>query len=66
MPPPEILDLILPPGAPGPRKAVVSTFDGAYSGVPHQASLDLLSPRVDLMDTRTLADQLYIDIEFEA
>jgi hypothetical protein len=66
MPPPAILDLILPPGAPRPRKAVVSTFDGTYSGVPHQASLDLLSPRVELMDTRTLVDQLYIDIAFEA
>lgn len=52
------IDKVLPVQAPDdrPRFAVVSTREGAYSGVPDQASLDHLAGRAHLVDTREIAE----------
>ncbi len=57
MPPPEILDKLLPvpaAGAPRPR-AAVSTYPGNYPGVPNEMTLTALRARADVSSTLDLA-----------
>lgn len=62
------LDKVLPPVAPDDRRrfAVVSTFDGSYSGVPDSETLALVASRAHLDDTRTLPPGGWFDITFPA
>ena len=66
--PSQVTDMVLPATAPDgrPRKAVVSTAVGAYSGVPDPQTLETLSKRAELHDTRTLQPGQWFDITFEA
>jgi beta-lactamase superfamily II metal-dependent hydrolase len=56
---------ILPKTSKKPRKAVVSTYDLTYPGVPDPTTLDLVRSRTTLWDTRQLKEGEYYDIEFE-
>ncbi|QCI68357.1 hypothetical protein [Phreatobacter stygius] len=60
------LDKVLPERAPDgkPRFAVVSTREGAYSGVPDADTLTLVASRAHLDDTRTLREGGWFDITF--
>ncbi len=67
MPPPEILDKLLPvpvPGAPRPR-AAVSTYPGSYPGVPNDLTLTGLRARADVSSTLDLAaGELFLELRF--
>lgn len=60
------LDIVLPEHAPDgrPRFAVVSTRDGAYSGVPDTDTLALVARRAHLDDTRNLPEGGWFDVTF--
>jgi hypothetical protein len=60
------LDKVLPEDAPDskPRFAVVSTHDGAYSGVPDAETLALVGSRAHLDDTRSVGEGGWFDITF--
>lgn len=60
------LDKVLPEESPDgqPRFAVVSTRDGAYSGVPDTDTLTLMAGRTKLQDTRTLNEGGWFDVTF--
>ncbi|MBB2701467.1 UNVERIFIED_ORG: beta-lactamase superfamily II metal-dependent hydrolase [Rhizobium esperanzae] len=62
------LDKLLPEQGPdGPlRFAVVSTRDGAYSGVPDTDTLEFLKSRAQVADTRELKEGGWIDVIFPA
>lgn len=64
--PPWVIDRLLPEQAPDDRlrRAVVSTSDGAYSGVPDGPTLELLKSRGELLDTRDKEPGAWIDITF--
>ncbi len=66
-PPPELLDKILPPVSPDgrPRKALVSTREGSYSGVPDQPTLDRIAERCELFTIGPEAGVPFVDVEFE-
>lgn len=67
MPPPEILDKLLPmpaPGATRPR-AAVSTYPGNYPGVPNELTLKDLRARADVASTLDLAPgELFVELRF--
>jgi len=67
MPPPDVLDKLLPvpaPGAPRPR-AAVSTYPGNYPGVPNEQTLTGLRARADVSSTLDLAPgQGFIELRF--
>lgn len=60
------LDKVLPEHVPDgrPRFAVVSTREGAYSGVPDADTLALVASRAHLDDTRSLSEGGWFDITF--
>lgn len=60
------IDKVLPEQSPDgrPRFAVVSTREGAYSGVPDADTLTLFEGRTHLDDTRNLSDGGWFDISF--
>ena len=60
------LDKVLPQQAPDgrPRFAVVSTREGAYSGVPDTDTLTLINDRAHLDDTRPLNDGGWFEVNF--
>jgi hypothetical protein len=60
------IDKVLPEQAPDgrPRFAVVSTREGAYSGVPDPDSLTLVESRAHLDDTRSLSEGGWFDVTF--
>ncbi|MER9482969.1 hypothetical protein NKI74_26925 [Mesorhizobium sp. M0494] len=60
------LDKVLPEQAPDgrPRFAVVSTREGAYSGVPDTDTLTLVARRAKLEDTRALNEGGWFDVTF--
>jgi hypothetical protein len=60
------LDKVLPELAPDGRTrfVIVSTHQGAYSGVPHAETLTLLESRAQLHDTRSLSEGGWFDITF--
>ncbi|RVJ72526.1 ComEC/Rec2 family competence protein [Sinorhizobium medicae] len=62
------LDKVLPERAPDgrPRFAVVSTREGAYSGVPDAETLTLVKGRAHLDDTRDLNEGSWFDVIFPA
>lgn len=62
------IDKVLPaqPADGRGRRAVVSTKEGAYSGVPDSDTLTLVAGRVPLDDTRTLAGGGWFDVIFPA
>jgi beta-lactamase superfamily II metal-dependent hydrolase len=62
------LDKLLPEQAPDgrPRFAVVSTHEGAYSGVPDTDTLKFVKSRTQLVDTRELSEGGWIDVTFPA
>jgi len=64
--PPHQIDKVLPEQSPDgrPRFAVVSTREGAYSGVPDPDTLTLVEGRAHLDDTRNLSDGGWYDISF--
>jgi beta-lactamase superfamily II metal-dependent hydrolase len=65
-PGPEVLDLILPAVARGQAQAVVSTSNGAYSGVPDRKTLNEIKRRTHtLHDTRDARVGKSIMIEIE-
>ncbi len=67
MPPPAILDLLLPIPAPGaPRaRAAVSTYPGNYPGVPNELTLTGLRARADVVSTTDLAPgELFVELRF--
>jgi hypothetical protein len=67
MPPPEILDKLLPlPPPAGPRpRAAVSTYPGNYPGVPNDLTLDGLRERADVRTTLDLAPgELFLEYAF--
>lgn len=67
MPPPEILDTLLPMPAPGaPRaRAAVSTYPGNYPGVPNELTLTGLRARADVSSTLDLAaGELFLELRF--
>lgn len=67
MPPPAILDTLLPlpsPGAPRAR-AAVSTYPGNYPGVPNELTLTGLRARADVASTLDLAPgEIYLELRF--
>ena len=67
MPPPDVLDKLLPvpaPGAPRPR-AAVSTYPGNYPGVPNALTLTDLRARADVSSTLDLPPgQGFIELHF--
>ncbi|TIM05506.1 hypothetical protein [Mesorhizobium sp.] len=62
------IDKVLPAKAPDGRArfAVVSTREGAYSGVPDTDSLELVANRAHLDDTRSLSEGGWFDVTFPA
>jgi hypothetical protein len=62
------LDKVLPERAPDgrPRFAVVSTREGAYSGVPDAETFTLVKGRAHLDDTRDLSEGSWFDVIFPA
>ena len=66
--PPQELDLVLPVHPPDtrPRHAIVSTAEGAYSGVPDEASLALIASRAMLHDTRSVDPGVAVEIVLSA
>jgi beta-lactamase superfamily II metal-dependent hydrolase len=67
MPPPTVLDALLPVPAPGvPRaRAAVSTFAGSYPGVPNDLTLAALRERADVLSTADLAaGELFRELRF--
>ncbi|MDH6265395.1 hypothetical protein M2360_000776 [Rhizobium sp. SG_E_25_P2] len=60
------IDKVLPEQSPDsrPRFTVVSTREGAYSGVPDPDTLTLVEGRAHLDDTRNLSDGGWFDISF--
>jgi hypothetical protein len=69
MPPAEILDRLLPvePHDDRPRFSAVSTFPGAFDGVPDAATLATLAQRTELRSTTELAETgSYLDFTFAA
>jgi hypothetical protein len=62
------IDKVLPelPADERRRLAVVSTKEGAYSGVPDTDTLTLIASRVHLDDTRTLRGGGWFDVTFPA
>lgn len=64
-----VLDKILPKNAPDEKKryAVVSTCVGAYNGVPHTETLNILKERCEIMTTKDdlLPGKDYFDLYFE-
>jgi hypothetical protein len=68
MPPPEILDALLPVPAPGaPRaRAAVSTYPGNYPGVPNEGTLTALRARADVLSTLDLAPgEPFLELRFD-
>jgi hypothetical protein len=69
MPPPEILDKLLPvhpPAGPRPR-AAVSTYVGNYPGVPNDLTLGILRERAEVRSTLDLAPgELFLEYRFPA
>jgi len=67
MPPPRVLDKLLPvpaPGASRPR-AAVSTYPGNYPGVPNDLTLAGLRARADVVSTLDLAPgELFLELRF--
>ena len=67
MPPPGILDKLLPmpaPGASRPR-AAVSTYPGNYPGVPNELTLTDLRARADVSSTLDLPPgELFVELRF--
>jgi hypothetical protein len=70
MPVKEVLDVILPEKAPDKKKrfAAVSTCLGAYNGVPHDDTLNLLRGRCEVKSTKDdlKTGKNYFDLEFKA
>jgi hypothetical protein len=67
MPPPEILDKLLPEPAPGATRprAAVSTFPGNYPGVPNDLTLAGLRARADVSSTLELPPgELFVELRF--
>ena len=67
-PKPDLLDKILPMPPPGgrQRRAVVSTHEGAYNGVPDPDTMTTLSERCELQSVESLPpDKLFLDFFFE-
>ena len=67
MPPPAVLDRLLPVPAPGaPRaRAAVSTYPGNYPGVPNDLTLGGLRERADVLSTVDLAPgDLFLELRF--
>ncbi len=65
----DVLDVILPTDPPDdrPRRALVSTADDTYSGVPHVETLEQrLGPRCEVIDTRSAAPGEFVDVMFAA
>ena len=62
------IDAVLPelPIDDRPRQAIVSTREGAYSGVPDSATLDRLKTRATLHDTRHAEPGGWVDVTFDA
>jgi hypothetical protein len=61
------IDKVLPEDAPADvqqRFAVVSTREGAYSGVPSTDTLNLVASRAHLDNTRTLSEGSWFDVTF--
>lgn len=66
-PPPELLEQVLPVQAPDgrERRALVSTHDGTYTGVPNRETLDELRRRChDVISIGESEDHLFVDIHF--
>jgi beta-lactamase superfamily II metal-dependent hydrolase len=61
-----IIEKVLPKVSPDgwERFAVISSYPGAYSGIPHQATNEELEKRCDALLTTTDSDELYLDVEF--
>ena len=67
MPPPEILDKLLPvPASGSPRaRAAVSTYPGNYPGVPDDLTIGCLRERADVSSTLDLAPgELFLELRF--
>jgi beta-lactamase superfamily II metal-dependent hydrolase len=58
--------LPLPASSKKKRRAVISTWDNTYSGIPHQPTNDKLRDRCTLTSTLDRRDRLYIDMTFTA
>jgi hypothetical protein len=68
MPPDEVLDKLLPESPADterPCHAVVSTFPGTYSDVPHDETLAELEQRCTLHSVVGIQDGSFLDVEFE-
>ncbi len=66
-PPDDVLDVLLPPVPPDdrPRRALVSTAEDTYSGVPDPHTLDdRLLPRCEVIDTRSVDPGEFVDVVF--
>jgi beta-lactamase superfamily II metal-dependent hydrolase len=60
-PDPDILDLFLPTGHASGRRAIISTWDDTYSGIPHDPTNDKLRARARLTSTLDSPDKLFKD-----
>jgi hypothetical protein len=60
-PDPEILDAFFPAGSASRRRAIISTWDDTYSGIPHDPTNARLRARGRLRSTLDAPDRLFFD-----
>jgi hypothetical protein len=61
-PDPEILDAFFPTGAASRRRALVSTWNDTYSGIPHDPTNDRLRARGRLTSTLDAPEKPFVDV----
>lgn len=63
----ELFDAILPEVAPDdrPRRALISTWNDTYSGIPHDPTNERLADRCELVSILDEPQLAWIDVEFE-
>ena len=67
MPPPAILEKVLPkpaPGEPITRRVLVSTFPRSYKGVPDPDTITTLSERATVISTQDPPPKLFAELRF--